>query len=225
MKKYLLLAGIILLTGCSTKYRESPIATNFKTTEQHKLQSLYHWKVIANDIAKNISVKFKSDNIYLNLTNNTTFKKTFNNLLRDSLINKGYNIVLNPIDANLTIDYDINVVKFDSRHSPINRDNVGEYTLLGTAASGGILITKHTVATDAAAGAAFIAGVGMDIYNYFNSIKTTTSIYEISITLNIKNNKQYVGSVNRVYYIADKDFKLYIEKPKPEQKPTFYIEG
>ena len=58
MKKYLLLAaGLILFSGCtSTKYRESPIAINFEKSYQHKLQSLSHWKLIANDIVKHITL-------------------------------------------------------------------------------------------------------------------------------------------------------------------------
>jgi len=224
MKKYLLLAGVLLLSGCSTKYRESPIATNFKTTQQHKLQSLHHWKVITDDIAKSVNPNLKTLPAYLNLPSDTIFQKTLNNLLRDSLINKGFNIVLNKKDATITIDYNINVVKFDSRHSPINRDNVGEYTLIGSLASGAVLLTKHTLSTEAVAGVVAAGAVGMDVYNYFNSIKTTTPIYEISITLNIKDKVKYIGSVNRVYYIADRDFKLY-ENVKPVEKPVFRIQG
>jgi len=205
-KKYFLLAGLLLLTGCSTPYRESPIATNFKTTKQHKLQSLHHWKVIANDIVAHINPKLKSHKIYLSLPNETTFQKSFNNLLRNALINSGYSIVLNPQNADLTINYNLNVVKFESRKELINRDNIPKYTFLTSA----IIVASKNVGTPAAAaGTALATAAGIDAYHFFNSIKTTTPIYEISITLNIKNDKQYVDSVNRVYYVADEDLYNY----------------
>jgi len=208
MKKYLFIVGTLLFAGCSAPYREAPIATNFKTTTQHKLGSLYHWKIITKDIINQVSTKLQYKKIYLNLPVKTTFEKTFNNLLRNNLINKGFKIVFNKKDADITIDYDLDVVKFNNRDLR-NRDNIGKYTLIGSLTSGVILLTKHSVVTDAAAGIAAAGGVAIDAYNYFNSDKTKTPLYEISITLNIKNKYQYVGSINRIYYVADEDFSLY----------------
>jgi len=211
MKKYLLLAGVLLLSGCSTKYRESPIATNFKTTQQHKLQSLHHWKVITDDIAKSVNPNLKTVPIYLNLPSDTIFQKNFNDLLRDSLINKGFNIVLTQRDATVTIDDNINVVKFDSRKFNLNkdRDSVGKYTFIGSLATGAAVISNSHISNAGGIGIALATLAGADAYKYFHSYKTDTPIYEISITLNIKDRVKYIGSVNRVYYIADRDFKLY----------------
>jgi hypothetical protein len=40
-----------LFAGCATPYSEAPLATNFPTSKQQKLQAAAHWNVIAGDVA------------------------------------------------------------------------------------------------------------------------------------------------------------------------------
>lgn len=46
------IVGSLVLTGCAAPYTETPLATNFPTSKQPKLQAAAHWNVIANDVAK-----------------------------------------------------------------------------------------------------------------------------------------------------------------------------
>ena len=142
MKKYLMLAGILLFSGCA-QYTELPI-DNELNNNQYKIESLYQWKIVTNNIVKHINPNFKSQPIYLTLPSNSKFELTFNNFLKNSLIKQGYNIVTDKKYASLLISYKINIVK-----------------------------------------------------------------NQISLTLTIKNKKQYLDSINRIYYISEDDIELY----------------
>ena len=50
----LALCASLFLTACTTPYSEAPVATNFPSSKQHKLQAGAHWNVIANDAASTL---------------------------------------------------------------------------------------------------------------------------------------------------------------------------
>jgi uncharacterized lipoprotein YajG len=57
MKKFLpVVLATMALTSCSTQYSETPLAGNFATSTQNKLQASAHWLSIAKNVAEQIKL-------------------------------------------------------------------------------------------------------------------------------------------------------------------------
>ena len=63
MRKHNISAALALaaiLAGCATPYGEAPLAANFPTGKQPKLQAAAHWNVIAYDVAQQLAAGLKA---------------------------------------------------------------------------------------------------------------------------------------------------------------------
>ncbi|NPA10891.1 MAG: hypothetical protein GXO62_01445 [Epsilonproteobacteria bacterium] len=212
---YSAMAAGVLFLGCSAPYREAPQATNYKYSTQHKLQAMYHWKLIAKDMANYLFQRITSK-VYVESEEKTDFEKTFVNLLKSELIQKGINVCNNSNCKNKII-IKINVVKF-SPHRDWWNDKQFALTMIGA----GVFVANHTTATGMAVG-----GISGGEALYAVSSKTTsTPQYEISITSYFIEGDTYKAAINRIYYIKDKDIKLYkIFKKKKKEEYYMDIKG
>ena len=115
-----------LIISCAAPYSETPISTNFKTTEQNKLQAGHHWQVIANDMAKSISKKVStSKSVYINVNEEKSqFNRAFRTLLISSLVNQGVKVMKYSDLASVNIDIDVQVVEFSKDREKTNK-NIG----------------------------------------------------------------------------------------------------
>ena len=62
MRRSKLLSALVItamIAGCATPYSEAPLATNFPSSKQPKLQAAAHWNAIAGDVAKQLADHLK----------------------------------------------------------------------------------------------------------------------------------------------------------------------
>ena len=219
MKKILIGSlGLLLLSGCSYKYKYSKVPYPIKhmATEKYELQSAYHWKLIAENYAKALD---KLDGkIYLEpLTNNdSVFSENFLNLLKSELIKRN-RLVLKDTPNATKIKLKINVVKFNS-----NRDEKKfPYKLTLLAAGLWVLAPITTPIADAVLATNGVI-VGESVYNSkYNKFYSNVPKHEIIINAYAYKNNTYLKAVDKIYYVADEDSDLY----ENGDCATIYVKG
>ncbi len=217
MTTNLLVATLVclpLVVGCATHYTEAPLATNFPTTNQPKLQAAAHWNVIAGDVAKQISSNLKDKRpLFVNQTSvKTEFDRAFSNQLISALVSNGFTVMKAPAGA-LTVNVDTQAVHFTANRPQYN--HVG----IATALTAGVWALHQAHAT---AGAVLVAGAGSaDAYSWFRSefASGATPQTEIIVTTSVSDDNQYVARSTSIYYVADSDSRMYEYTP-PFQAQT-----
>ena len=196
------LAMTAMIAGCATPYSEAPLATNFPTSKQQKLQAAAHWNAIAGDVAKQIVDKQKDRQpLYVNhAQGKTEFDRAFSNHLISALVAHGIVVQKNALGA-LAVDVDTQVVQFSANRPQYN------YAGAATALTAGVWALHNA----SPAGIATAGIVGTDAYLWFRSEFATgeTPRSEIIITTSVSNRDQYLSRTTSVYYVADADQGLY----------------
>lgn len=217
------IAMAAILAGCATPYSEAPLATNFPTTKQPKLQAAAHWNVIAGDVARQISASLAlQDNrpLFVNQSSvKTAFDRAFNNQLISALVAGGRKVLKNPAAGALRVEVDTQAVRFSANRPQYN------YTGLATALTAGVWALHQA---DARAAAALSAGVvAADAYSWFRSEFATgaTPQTEIIVTTSINDVNQYLAHSTSVYYVADSDQALYQAGPPQPTIRTIGLTG
>ncbi len=208
MRKHNISAALALaaiLAGCATPYGEAPLAANFPTGKQPKLQAAAHWNVIAYDVAQQLAAGLKAKPtlpaLYVNqVANKTDFDRAFANQLISALVADGFVVQKSPAGA-LVVDIDTQAVRF-SANRPQYR-----YAGAATALTAGVW-ALHLASP---AGIATAAIVGADAYMWFSSEFATgaTPQMEILVTTSVSDGRQYLARNTSVYYVADADSALY----------------
>lgn len=211
------LAAVLLGGGCATPYSEAPLATNFPTTKQNKLQAGAHWKAIADDLAKTVSAKTGSaQSIYLNPPPKSAFNQAFHSQLLTALVSQGVNVVKQASAADMAVDIDTLAVKFSADRP--------QYTYVGapTALTAGAwaLHSAGPVAwsTGQVLGGVTAAAVAVDALSWFRSEFATgaTPMSEIFVTITVSDKNRYLARASNVYYVADSDQGLYASVASPK---------
>lgn len=205
------IASTILLGGCAAPYSEVPQATNFNTTEQNKLQAGLHWKIIANDMAHSVSYRNGiSKTIYVaEPTEKSSFNRAFHTLMISSLVNQGMKVTKLPSEANVTVELDMQLLKFSKDRT--KNKVIGIPTLLTT----GVWVLRDFIMNHSTASSAIVAtgsaAIGMDTYEWFQSKYSDNEIprNEILVTVNLIESNRYLSSLSNVYYTSDTDELLY----------------
>lgn len=199
------IAFTAVLSGCATPYSEAPLATNFPTNKQQKLQAASHWNVIASDVAKQLLVNLKAKSgvsaLYVNQgANKTEFDRIFGNQLISALMAEGFTVLKSPSGA-LSVDVVTQSVQFSANRPQYN------YAGVPTMLAGGVW-ALHQASPAAIATAAVVGG---DAYMWFRSEFSTgaTPQNEIVITTSVSDSNQYLARTTSVYYVADSDASLY----------------
>jgi hypothetical protein len=192
------------LAGCATPYNGAPVATNFPSSEQQKLQAAAHWELISQNIANSLisHLSVQTDRYFVESNStDTPFNRAVENQLITSLVSAGKVVAKYPVNA-LHVSVDTQVV-------PFSRDNLkpqfaGAPTLL---VSGVWALSALTPAT---AGAVSGVVVGVDAYDWFSS-KYAGDIpkTEIIVTVSVSNAADYLARSTNVYYVSDSDQSLY----------------
>ncbi len=204
-----LVASSMLLAGCVAPYTEAPVATNFETEDQQKLQSASHWQLIAEDTsAQLLSVlPAAKERIYVvQHEQQSPFQKAFNQQLISSLIAAGYPVMKHPNKGyTLTVDVKADPVRF-SKH-PKRAPIVGEATVL----AGGLWVLRN-IYRSVSPGAAMMSGAATyDIYNFINSKNASgrTPKTELVVTTSVSDKDRYYANSTNVYYTTDNDWHHY----------------
>lgn len=206
-----LLAGSILAAGCTAPYTEAPIATNFKASEQQKLQSASHWQVIADDAAEQLvrSLPAGKRALYIKQTvGDSNFQQAFNQKLMGSLISAGYPVMKQPGNADLEVVVKTDYVRWADR---AKRDPVmGEITTL----TGGLWVLRNIYRHGSPGAAMMGAAVSADVYFAANSkyANGPRPKHELVVTITASDSRQYYANVSSVYYTTERDFGNYAEQ-------------
>lgn len=223
MRKHNISAALALaaiLAGCATPYSEAPLATNFPTSKQPKLQAAAHWNVIANDVAQQLTASLKAKPalpaLYVNqATNKTDFDRAFANQLISALVAEGFVVQKSPAGA-VVVDIDTQAVSFAA-----NRPQY-RYAGAATALTAGVWALHQA----SPAGIATAAIIGADAYMWFSAEFATgaTPQMEILVTTSVSDGRQYLARNTSVYYVADVDSALY-RAPTPAPVRTIGVIG
>lgn len=226
LKTAIALAAGILLAGCAARYTPTPLAANFPTTKQAKLQAAYHWGVISDRIEKQVAAELKKSPprpVYINEAKDPSpFQRALATQLTTSLVNDGYVVSRSPAGS-LKIELDVQAVTFSANRPQYTYH--GERAILGA----GIWLLSEI---DAPALVNVAAGAGaLDAYDWFNAqfAPGETPKTEIIVTVSVSDQYRYLARSTSAYYVADTDRVLYgIVDPKPEDPKltrTFQVRG
>jgi hypothetical protein len=208
-------AVALILAGCASHFTPTPLASNFPTTQQPKLQAAYHWGAIADNIEKRLLAELKKNPprpLYLNEpAQPTPFQRALSTQLATSLVNDGYTVSRSPAGS-LKVDMDVQAVTFTA-----NRPQYRYHGERAALASGVWVLSEIEVPPLAyvAAGAA-----ALDSYSWFNAqfAPGATPKTEIIVTVSVSDQYRYVARNTAAYYVADTDRVLYgIVDPVPEE--------
>ncbi|MGF6273832.1 hypothetical protein ABIB38_002210 [Massilia sp. UYP11] len=200
------LAAGLLLAGCAMPYSPAPVATNFSSTQQLKVQAAAHWGVIARHMATELGPTLKtapSRSLYVQPLQSSTFGEGVKSHLVTALVNDGFVVVKNPVPGALKIELDTQVVAF-SADRPQYR-----YAGLPTAlASGAWVLTsiQHSPEWLVTAGI-----YGYDAHRWFTAqfAPGDTPKTEMIVTVSVADEQRYYARNTAVYYTADEDVALY----------------
>ena len=197
-------AAAAVLAGCAVPYSPAPLATNFPTTRQEKLQAAAHWNAIADHIEQRIVADMKKhpQRPYYVVEDRdaTPFKRAVTTQLITSLVKDGYVVARSPAGA-WKVDLDIQPVTF-SKNRPQYR-YTGAHTVLAT----GAWVLSDI---DPVVGLVGVAGAA-DAYHWFTSqfAPGATPKTELIVTLSVSDQFRYYARSTSAYYVADTDRALY----------------
>lgn len=180
------------LAGCAVPpYTPTPLATNFPTTEQNKLQAAAHWSAIAKHLEKRLVEDMKKGPqrpffIHEN-PQATPFQRALTTQIISSLVNDGYIVSRAPAGA-LRIDLDVQAVTF-SPDRPQYRPSFTNNMI-----ANGVWVASEQDPT-AKSRSAFAPG--------------ETPRTELIITVSVSDQYRYYARSTNAYYVSDDDRSLY----------------
>lgn len=207
-----LLAGSVLVAGCTAPFTEAPTATNFKGSEQHKLQSAAHWQTIVNDTARQLMNTLPADKrtLYIRQSEaDSKFQIAFNQKLMNQLIANGYRVMKNPGSINgLDVEVNTEYVRWTDR--PKRDPIMGEMTTL----TGGLWVLRNIYKHGSPGAAMMASAVSADVYFAANSkfAKGPRPKHELVVSVVASDNERYYANETNVYYTTEKDFRNYAEQ-------------
>ena len=196
---------------------ETPIAVNFKTTTQLKLQAAQHWARIADDTARSIGESLRKVGkcgqtfepckaVYVNPpVNITEFSRAFYNQVITALVKADFAVARTP-ESDLTLDIDIQRILFS-----LNRPQY-RYAGVATELGPGVWALRDVAYVNPNNGD--VIPPSEDALHWFRSefASGQTPQYEILVTVSVGSKNRYLGRATNAYYVADADRHLYDEE-------------
>lgn len=204
---------------------EVPVAANFRTSNQLKLQAAEHWRRVANQSAAALVKSLqdggacipKSGCTTLHLRRScdttgcvpqscdTTFNRVFFNQFLTALVGLGYQVTAVPLAGAIVVDIDIQAVAFSA--------NRPQYRYAGQPVeiAPGIWALRDATTLVDKDGNPALRTSGFDSNWYRTEFAAgATPRNELVITVSaISGERTYVARNSRVYYTADSDAALY----------------
>jgi hypothetical protein len=188
-----------LLTGCAIHDGKPKVAT-FEVTEQNKLKSASHWRVVAEDVAAQISKKAPAQPVYVPAGVETTFSKVFASQLKSSLLAKGYALSSTRAGA-----LEISVAVEEVQHVTVSRYTPGTLSKL---AAGVLVLREFTDTSRQAAGAVAGLLIAEDAVRSIQEMGKRPST-EIVLTSVATKNGAVLSHNTDVYYLDSVDSSLF----------------
>ena len=205
------IAGALMMAGCAAPYSEAPLATNFPTTSQEKLQAAAHWDAISTDMAKEVTTALPSPltgNLYVSTSQESPFTQAMKEQLTTAIVRSGYPVATRPEGA-LKVELSAQVVKF----SEARKQNkwIGWPTALVTGAWAVRTLSTEVTAKTTAAATVTAGAIGYDVYSWFKaqSASGPTPQTEVIVNVSVSDDSRYLARSTHVYYVADSDRALY----------------
>jgi hypothetical protein len=216
----------LFTTGCTAPYSETPTASNFLSSKQLKLQATEHWQIIANDMAKNIAQSYANNNIVIPILlksseNESTFNRTLKHYLSTALVKNGLTVLIKPEGGFYELDVQTQVLRFNPKRLKANTNGVATTLATGVWSIDNAKVTPFVTRRDG----------NSDDTTALNEFFWSDSMFsqgevpqqEIIISTNLTNQKQYIISDMRSYYISDADSSLY--QPEYTSYPISLTDG
>jgi hypothetical protein len=208
----LALCGALLAAGCAMPYSPAPVATNFPSTQQEKLQAAAHWGVIARHMAGQLAPSLKANArrpLYVSVQQPSPFAQGVSAHLVTALVNEGYVVVKVPDANTLRVELDTQVVAFSPKRPQYRF--AGERSAL---VAGAWVLTQIDHTAQWLATAAIFT---QDAYAWFRSQFATgdTPRTEILVNLSLADDNRYYARSSMVYYTVDSDRALYDAAAQP----------
>lgn len=215
LRAAMIIAGGLLLAGCVTRHTPAPVATNFPTSHQAKLQASAHWQVISDHMARELRTSLKTAPrraLYVQALQTSSFTQAAETHLITALVNDGFVVVKTPEPGALRVELETQVVAF-SKNRPQYR-YTGEPSIL---ASGAWVLTGIEHSTTWLATTAIYAA---DAYHWFHSLFAPgpTPKAELIVTVSVADQQRYYARTTSVYYTSDEDRALYDAAFQPGHK-------
>jgi hypothetical protein len=180
------------LAGCTAPpYSPTPLATNFPSAEQNKLQAAAHWAAIAKHLEKRLVEEMRKgpQRPYFIHENPqaTPFQRALTTQIISSLVSDGYVVSRAPAGA-LRIDLDVQALTF-SPDRPQYRPSFTSNMI-----ANGVWVASRQDPT-ARSRSAFAPGA--------------TPRTELLITVSVSDQFRYYARSTNAYYVADTDRSLY----------------
>lgn len=119
-----------IYSGTQARYpdrNEVPVATNFETSAQLKLQAAGHWKRVAHDAAEGLAKSLRAGGataLFLKRSCETTecapracettFNRVFHNEFLTALVDRGYQVSAVPTSSAAVVEIDVQAVSFSA---------------------------------------------------------------------------------------------------------------
>lgn len=204
---------------------EVPVASNFRTSTQLKLQAAEHWRRVAVDSASTLVKSMQAGGACLPKTGcttlylrrscettgcaprscDTTFNRVFHNEFLTALVGLGYKVSAEPVAGAAIVDIDVQSVAF-ARNRP-------QYRYAGAAVEigPGIWALRDDATLLDKSGSAALRTEGYDSNWYrteFAAGATPRNELVVSVSA-MGTDKTYLARNTRVYYTSDADAALY----------------
>jgi hypothetical protein len=212
----------LIIYGCA----QVPTSVTYPYISQQKMQAAYHWGVLAEDVATQVSETLKAKNLLTESVfiqpycgtpsepcsahNETPFGEGFTDLLLTKLVNSGVKVSTDEKNA-LIVTSKVQVV-----YHRANRD-IPKIGALAVLTAGVFVLREAFTYWDTPARIAAVAGTALvlseadDSTNGFFAGRLPH--HEIIISTSILKDKSYLMRKSDIYYINDADFWHY--KPSP----------
>jgi hypothetical protein len=207
LKLAMAVAAGLILSGCATRYTPAPLAANFPTTKQAKLQATYHWGIVANAIERQLAAQLKKTPtrpVFINVpADPNPFQRALATQLTTSLVNDGFTVARAPAGA-LKIDIDVQTLTFAANRRQYNTHFGQRFPL-----ADGVWMAQELTAPR-------LENEPLDpLESEFAPGATPRT--EIIVTLSVSDQYRYLARSTSAYYVADADYALYgIVDPEPE---------
>ncbi|WP_217125286.1 hypothetical protein [Hydrogenophilus thiooxidans] len=228
-----LLVGAIAfgVAACTTPFSEVPVATNFPTTTQEKLQSAHHWQVIAEGIAAQITQALQQEQgcrsaplacptlAFASPDRPSPFERALIAAITTELVRQGWK-VRTELPAEITLRLEVQANRFR------NRPADGRFTSAAVLGAGLWVLSDDKnigVWEHVSPGASALIGLAAaDLWRWQTSQFAQGPTPEVELMVHVSAVREgvYLARTSEVFYIADSDLALYTPPPAPLPAPT-----
>lgn len=228
MKKSLITVATLVValsaSGCATQYSVKPHAVKPAYSEQTKIQAASHWRTMAENEAKQLSVKLNRSSAsvfvreYVPKDADTPFRRAYANFITEAMLNQNVSIDLERTNANIALDYDVQVIVHKDQDSlPFLKPGYVS-ALVGSAYIIGVVDNQWSQPARLALGLAPLADYGL-----YTSRFTDEPVTEVIVTTRLSTSTKVIASSSNVYYFNSGDISLYERSTTPTVLKTVSV--